>query len=707
MRQIRLFLFLVVATSLVATVRADGPKHRQLSPVPFTAVKVQDEFWAPRLRTNREKSLPHNFQWCEKTGRIGNFAKAAGLEKGEFQGIYFNDSDVYKVLEGASYSLADHPDPLLEKTVDEVIAKIAAAQQPDGYLNTYYTLKEPGKRWTNLKDMHELYCAGHLIEAAVAHHRATGKRTLLDVAVKYADRIDQTFGPQRRHDVCGHEEIELALVKLYELTGEERYFNLSKFFLDMRGDKSQRPALYGAYCQDHVPVRQQSEIVGHAVRAMYLYSGVADVAGYTGDRGYVDAMDRLWQSVVQRKMYLSGGIGVQGHGEGFSGDYALPNQEAYCETCAAIGMALWNHRLNLMHADAKYADLLERVTYNGILSGIALDGLTFFYVNPLASAGKHHRQPFFDCACCPTNVVRFVPSVPGYVYATGEGGMYVNLYVAGAAEVPVGDTGVAVTQQTRYPWEGKVKLTIEPNQPATFAVNLRIPAWAEGAKLSVNGQPVEPLNVVRGYAEVRRLWDAGDVIELDLPMEIRRIEAHPRVKADVGRVAIQRGPIVYCFEAVDNGGRVRDIVLPHDPTFTAEHRPDLLGGVTVIHAVARDGRKIVGVPYHAWDHRQAGEMAVWVQQDGKSRTPDPDDPAWQGKLYRRLDAAALGPSTPPSPTETSTPSASHSNPQDTITALSDGIEPGDSSDQDLPRFTWWDHRGTKEWVQYDGSLELN
>jgi DUF1680 family protein len=641
MKPMRLILFFVAAASLAATARADQPQHRKLSAVPFTHVKVQDEFWAPRIRTNREKSLPHNFQWCEKTGRIGNFAKAAGQMEGQFEGIYFNDSDVYKVLEGASYSLADHPDPALEKTVDELIAKIAAAQQPNGYLDTYYTLKEPDKKWTNLSGMHELYCAGHLIEAAVAHHRATGKRTLLDVAVKLADRIDQIFGPEKRHDVPGHEELELALVKLYELTGEDRYFKLSKFFIDIRGDKSQRPRLYGPYCQDHMPVRQQSEIVGHAVRAMYLYSGVADVAGYTGDQGYVDAMDRLWQSVVLRKMYLTGGIGVQGHGEGFSRDYALPNADAYCETCAAIGMALWNHRLNLMHADAKYADVVERVMYNGILSGVALDGLTFFYVNPLASDGRQHRQPFFDCACCPTNVVRFVPSVPGYVYATAKDGIYVNLYVAGAAEVPVGDATVALTQQTRYPWDGKVRLTIEPKQPATFTVNLRIPAWSEGAKLSVNGKPLDTLKVVRGYAVTDRRWDPGDVIELDLPMEIQRIEAHPRVKADVGRVAIQRGPIVYCFEAVDNDGRVSDIILPHDPKFTAEHRPDFLGGVTVIHAVARDGRKILAVPYYAWDHRQPGEMAVWVQQDGKSRTPDMDDSAWRGKLYHPWDTAPL------------------------------------------------------------------
>ncbi len=701
MKRLPVCLLLVAVASLLAAARADEPKHRKLSAVPFTEVKVQDKFWAPRIRTNREKSLPHTFQWCEKTGRLSNFAKAGGLMEGKFEGIYFNDSDVYKVLEGASYSLADHPDPVLEKMVDDVIAKIAAAQQKNGYLNSYYTLKEPDKKWTNLRSMHELYCAGHLIEGAVAHHRATGKRTLLDVALKFADRINEIFGPERRHDVPGHEELELALVKLYELTGDQRYFQLSKFFLDIRGDESKRPKLYGRYCQDHTPVRQQSEIVGHAVRAMYLYSGVADVAGYTGDQGYIDAMHRLWQSVVLRKMYLTGGIGVQGHGEGFSGDYALPNRQAYCETCAAIGMALWNHRLNLMHADAKYTDLLERAMYNGILSGIDLGGQKFFYVNPLASTGGHHRQPFYPCACCPTNVVRFVPSVPGYVYATGNEGIFVNLYVAGTAEVPLGDSTVRVTQHTRYPWDGRVKLTINPKRPAKFAVNLRIPDWCEGANLSLGGKPVDLPKVVKGYAQLRRSWEPGDVIELDLSMPVRRIEAHPKVKADAGRVAVQRGPIVYCFEAVDNGGRASNIILPRDPKFTAEHRPDLLGGVTVIEGVARDGRKILGVPYYAWDHRQPGEMAVWVRQDGKSTSPDVDDPSWKGKLYRPLDPARLGPSTPPTLMETTSPSASHCWGPDSTGAMSDGLEPGKSSDAGIPRFTWWDHRGTKEWVQYD------
>jgi len=692
----------VVAAALTA--RAEEPKHRKLAAVPFTEVKVQDEFWAPRIATNREKSIPHNFQWCEQTGRFSNFAKAAGLIEGKFEGIYFNDSDVYKVLEGAAYSLADHPDPKLDKMTDEVIAKIAAAQQENGYLNTYYTLVEPDKKWTNCAVRHELYCAGHLIEAAVAHYRATGKRTLLDVAVKFADRIDEIFGPGKRCDVPGHEELELALVKLYQVTGDERYLKLSKFFLDIRGDESKRPRLYGPYCQDHVPVRKQSEIVGHAVRAMYLYSGVADVAAYTGDQGYIDAMDRLWKNVVQRKMYITGGIGVQHHGEGFSGEYNLPNAAAYCETCAAIGMALWNHRLNLMHGDAKYADVVERVMYNGILSGIDLGGEKFFYVNPLASSGGHHRQPFFGCACCPTNVVRFVSSVPGYVYAQSNHGIYVNLYVAGKGKI-VSPSGIpiGITQETRYPWDGKVCLTVDVPKKHTgwFQIRLRIPDWCAEAEVLLNGKPYDNLRMLDGYAVLCRYWDPGDVIELDLPMPIRRIEAHPKVQADIGRVAIQRGPIVYCFEEVDNPEGVANIVLPKDPKFTAKHRGDLLGGVTVIEGVDRGGRKITAVPYYAWDHREPGDMAVWVRQDGKSRTPPLDDPAWEGKLYRPLDPTTLGPPTPFSPSELSTPSASHCWGPDSTSALNDQLEPSSSNDHGIPRLTFWDHRGTNEWVQYD------
>jgi DUF1680 family protein len=682
---------------------AEGPQYRRLTAVPFTEVKLDDVFWAPRIRTNRQQSLPHNFQWCEQTGRIGNFAKAGKLMPGKFEGIYFNDSDVFKVLEGASYSLADSPDPALAKTVDDVIAKIASAQQPDGYLNSYYTLAEPGKRWTNLEAMHELYCAGHMIEGAVAHFRATGKRTFLDVAIRYADHIDSIFGPGKRYGVCGHEEIELALVKLYQVTGRRKYLDLARFFLDVRGDASKRK-LFGAGLQDHIPVRQQRAIVGHAVRAMYLYTAVADVAGYTGDRGFLETMDAIWNDVVRKKLYITGGVGARHDGEAFGNAYELPNDSAYCETCAAIGLVFWAHRLNLLHGDAQYMDVLEQALYNGVLSGIGLDGKTFFYVNPLASGGGHHRQPFFGCACCPSNVVRLVPSVPGYVYAVDSEGLTVNLYAAGKANVALaaGKAGkVRLVQETRYPWDGRVVLTLSPERAAEFDVRLRIPAWADKAGLAVNDQAVAAPEIRKGYARLRRTWQPGDRITLDLPMPVRRIEAHPAVKDDAGRVAIQRGPIVYCFEAVDNSVSVRNIVLSRDPQFAVRPRADLLGGVSVVAAHDRRGREAIAVPYYAWDHRKPGEMVVWVRQDGKARTP-PVDAAWSGKLYRALDPATLGPSEPPKLADRITASASHrDNVGGTLASLFDGIDPKDSCDLTIPRFSWWDHRGTQEWVQYD------
>jgi len=629
----------VLMIGVVCSTAEVQSQYQGLSPVPFTDVRIEDEFWAPKLETVREKTLPHNLEFCERTGRLSNFAKAAGLMEGEFRGIYFNDSDVYKVLEGAAYLLASHPDKELDKQVDEIIAWIAAAQQDDGYLNSYYTLVEPDKKWTNLKDKHELYCAGHLFEAAVAHYRATGKRTLLDVACKFADHIDSTFGPDKRHGVPGHEEIELALVKLWRVTGEERYLKLAQFFLDERGRERGR-RLYGDYCQDHKPIEEQSEICGHAVRAMYLYSGVADIAAITGDKGYIDAMERIWRDVVFRKMYITGGIGPSASNEGFTVAYDLPNDSAYAETCASIGMVLWNHRLNLLHADARFADVVERVLYNGLLSGLSLDGERFFYVNPLASQGKHHRKPWYNCACCPTNVVRFMPTVGGYVYARSEDGIYVNLYVAGQSTVQLNDTSVKLTQQTRYPWDGNVKIIVEPKVPATFEICLRIPAWCENARLKLNGNAVHKLETVKGYVRINRKWKDGDIIELELPMPIERIEAHPNVKGNVGRVALQRGPIVYCLEAVDNGGSVRQLVVTRDAKLTAEHRPELLGGVTVIkgNAVPASSedwegklyRKVskcrpiefVAVPYYAWDNREPGEMAVWVPENSGTSIPE-------------------------------------------------------------------------------------
>lgn len=648
-RSLPLFVFLIA--SLLPAAENNLPKTQKLTPAPFTAVKVDDAFWSPRIETNRTKSLPHNFQWCEETGRFDNFAKAGGLMEGEFRGAYFNDSDVYKVIEGASYSLAAHPDPKLEEKVDEIIAKIAAAQQNDGYLNSYFTLVAPDKKWTNFEDMHELYCAGHLFEAAVAHHRATGKRTLLDVALKFADHIDNRFGPGKRIEVPGHEEIELALVKLHGLSGEKRYLDLAAFFLETRGDASKR-TLFGkryraALYQDHMPVVKQSEIVGHAVRAMYLMCGVADVAAITGNQGFIDAMDRLWQSTTQHKMYISGGIGARHGGEEFGNDYELPNETAYCETCAAIGMLFWNQRMNLMYADVKYMDVFERTLYNGFLSGVGLDGKKFFYVNPLESKGNHHRQPFFDCACCPTNVVRFLPSLPGYIYAAKDDAVFVNLYISGRGKIDVAGDPVEIVQETRYPWDGKIKITLAAEKPREFSLNLRMPDWCDNPEIALNGEKIAQPQVEKGYAQLRRTWQSGDTVELNLPMDVKRIEANPQVEADRGRVAVQRGPVVYCFEAADNSldGKsfVNNIVLPRDPKFSAEFRPDLLGGVTVVTGADSAGRKITAVPYHVWDHRTPGEMAVWVQQEGKSAEPKTDDPAWEGKLYRPLDVETLAP----------------------------------------------------------------
>ena len=641
------YLAVVVVMGTQPYVVEEG-NYRQFKPVYAADVQIQDTFWAPRMRTNHDVTVDHCLDWCDSTGRISNFAKAGGLMEGEFEGIYFNDSDVYKVLQGAAHSLALFPNAELEKRVDDVIAKIAAAQHDNGYLNTYYTIAEPGERWADLRVRHELYCAGHLFEAAVAHYQATGKRTLLDVACRFADLIDTIFGPEKRHDVPGHEEIELALVKLYRITGEERYFKLAEFFVDERGRDTDRK-LYGKQLQDHTPVREQDEVFGHAVRAMYLFSGVADIAAYTGDQGYIMAMEKIWTDLTQHKMYITGGIGVSGHGEGFSAGYDLPNEHAYCETCASIALAFWSHRLTLHHGDARYADVLERVLYNGLLSGVSMDGDKFFYVNPLLSRGvasfrtsggkegesKQHRQHWFGCACCPSNIVRFMPTIGEYVYAATYNSVYVNLYVSSQARIIMHDNVVALTQETNYPWDGDVKLTVEPERHGHFLVALRIPEWCDGASVRVNGRRLRTLDMHKGYARISREWESGDEITLRLPMAIRRIESNPLVYGNSGRVALQRGPLVYCLEGIDNGGRVLNLALPDDVRLKARHRPDLLGGVTVIEGkalvrtdeakwetalyrpanVETESTRFTAIPYYAWDNREPGEMIVWLPQD--------------------------------------------------------------------------------------------
>ena len=685
-----LFVTFIVIVVCAFQGLAQSP-HQKFQAVPFTDVQFDDSFWSPRLQINRETAIPHNFQWCEQTNRFTNFAKAAGLMEGEFQGIYYNDSDVYKLLEGTAYSLADHPDPELEKRADAVIAWIAAAQEPDGYLNSYFTLREPDRKWTR-QGMHELYCAGHLIEAAIAWKQATGKDSLLNVAEKFVDHIIDVFVTNKssRFSVPGHQEIELALVKLYQYTDKEKYLTLAQYFIDVRGDQSKRrEQIYGPYSQDHLPVRRQFEAVGHAVRAGYQYAGTADIAAHTGDRGLIGALDRLWNDVADKKMYITGGIGSRRQGEAFGEAYELPNRSAYCETCAAISLVFWGHRMNLLHGDAKYADVVERALYNGILSGIGRDGKSFFYVNPLESVGNHHRQPFFSTACCPTNVVRFVPSLPGYQYATQGNTIIVNHFVAGETAIELPEGVVKLKQETNYPWQGNVKLTFEstpkPNAAKEFTLNIRVPGWKDGKGSSY----IDPIRIP---------WGETFVQNVDFPMETKRMISHPNVVTNRGRVALQRGPLVYCFEQIDNEVPVLQIRLARDPEFKEEFKPDLLGGIVVLKCKNADGQELTAVPYYAWDHREPGAMAVWVRQAGLSRQ---QPPTTEDNLYAELTSGMLRPDDELAEEVEIEVMASHCNPGDSADAVIDGLEPKNSNDHDIPRMTFWDHRGTAEWIELD------
>ena len=624
-------------------VHAQSP-HRKLTPVALDAVRVTDAFWAPRMKTCREVTLPYCFETCEKTGRISNFSKAAGQMPGKFEGIWFNDSDVYKVLQGAAYSLATHPDPRLDKLTDEVIAKIAAAQQADGYLFCFFTIDNADQRFKNIVQpaRHELYCMGHMIEAGAVHYEMTGKRNLLDVAQKLADHIDSIFGPGKRTDVPEHQEIELALIKLYRVTGQKRYLDLAKFFIDQRGNADGHK-LYGGYSQDQMPVRQQTEAVGHAVRAMYNCLGMADLYVETGDDKLLEACRRLWQSTTHRKMYITGGVGATSRGEAFGPDYQLPNETAYSETCAQIGLLLFAHRMLMIDPRAEYADVMERVLYNGFLSGLSLQGEKFFYQNRLASRGDYRRQSWYGCACCPSNVVRIYPQIGRFAYAHDDESVYVNLYMGSTAKLRVGDRPITLTQETRYPWQGEVRLTVEPDGPRRFDLCLRIPGWCRdrqtpgglyrveqndrdnpAVSVEINGKPIDSSELDRGYVRITRRWQPGDVVRLKLPMPIRRMRADPRIQADVGRVALQRGPIVYCVEAVDHGGNVHSLSLPTTAKLFPLYRREWFGGMTVISCEGAQRQtgpqqtqpaNLTAIPYYAWDNRTAGEMAVWLPEE--------------------------------------------------------------------------------------------
>jgi uncharacterized protein len=733
-RYIALCLVPVLAGLAMPMARAGGQsrppaptRDYPVQPVPFTAVKLTDQFWAPRIETNRTATIPVAFEQCERTNRVDLFVRAAQVLRGEEPahrnppGYPFDDTDVYKVIEGAAYTLSVHPDAKLDAYVDGLIAKIAAAQEPDGYLYTTRTIN-PQKphpwagpaRWVlERDDSHELYNLGHLFEAAVAHHIATGKRSLLDVAVKAADLLVLTFGPGKRSTWPGHQITEMGLVKMARVTGKAEYLALAKFLLDERGPAPLPPGEKANprgldYNQAQQRVVEQTEPVGHAVRAMYMYSGMADVAALTGDPTYVKAIDTIWTNTVTKKLYVTGGIGASGVGEAFGSHYQLPNLTAYNETCASVGMDYWNHRLFLLHGDAKYLDVMERTLFNGLISGVSLDGKTFFYPNPLESRGQHQRSPWFGVACCPSNISRFLPSVPGYVYAKTADTIYVNLFVEGTGDVTLaGNRKVRLTQRTRYPWDGAVTIDVAPEAASAFAINVRIPGWAReepvpgdlyrfldtapAATLTVNGASV-PMTVDKGFVRISRTWKAGDTIALDLPMPVRRLVAHEKVTDDAGRVALQRGPIVYAAEWPDHaGGRVRNMVLPDASRLTSEFRPALLNGVVVLKGRARalteDGRggvasaeqDLVAIPYATWANRGPGEMIVWLPRTDAGARPTP---------FPTLATTAVVTASVP-------PSGRGKSPR----PITDGEAPA-TSDDGSAYFDWWPMRGSaREWVE--------
>ena len=615
--------------------------HAKLCPVPLGSVTLTDSFWAPRRQVNRDVTLPTQFRHLEETDRLDNFRRAAGKIDAPFVGLYFNDSDVYKWLEAAAWTLAEGPNPELKTMVDTAISEVADAQRPDGYLNTYFALERENERWTNF-DLHEMYCAGHLFQAAVAHYRATGETSLLNVAVRFADHICDTFGPEqggKREAVDGHEEVELGLVELYRTTGEQRYLEQAQYFVEARG-RGLLGKPYGIwspeYAQDHALVRELDAVVGHAVRALYYNAGITDVYAEMGDKGYLTALERLWDNMTLKRMYVSGGLGSRYEGEAFGKDYELPFERAYTETCAAIASVMWNWRLLALDGDARYSDLLEWTLLNAVLPGLSLSGQEYFYQNPLADDGTHRRQAWFGCACCPPNVARLLASLPGYFYSTQHDAVWVHLYAEGRLETTL-ENGqkVALEETTRYPWDGDVALTVQSE--GTFTLKLRIPAWAQGATLTVNGE--DEGGVTAGsYASLSREWQAGDTVRLQLPMPVRYLEAHPYLFEAAGRVALARGPILYCAEGVDQDVDPRNLIVPAEPEQLTPVASAELGGVVLLQAEAsaqtpamdylyRAARtsapvqtvpavpaKLTAVPYYSWANRDSSPMQVWLRR---------------------------------------------------------------------------------------------
>ncbi|WP_348812773.1 glycoside hydrolase family 127 protein [Flavobacterium maritimum] len=592
-------------------------QHIQIEPINFSKVKINDSFWQPRLKNHAASTLSTCISQIEsQTGRITNFENA-GKRSGKHSGIFYDDSDVYKALEGIAYTLINNPDPKLEKTADDWIAKIASAQLKDGYINTYYTLAGLDKRWTNM-DMHEMYCAGHLIEAGVAYYQATGKTKLLDVSKKMVDHMMSLFGEGKRHWVAGHEEIELALIKLYNITNNKKYLYFSEWLLEERGhgygSKGDNRKWDTEYHQDVKPVAEITDVSGHSVRAMYLFAGMADVQSMTGKPKYSKALSSVWDDVVLRNMYITGGIGSSRANEGFTEDYDLPNLDAYSETCASVGMCYWNSRMNQSSGDSKYMDILERSMYNAVLAGVSISGNKFFYVNPLASKGTHHRKAWYGTACCPSQISRFMPSVGNYIYGKSDNAIWVNLYIGSSVDISVGKNKVVLQQETNYPWNGDVKLTVQSlSSPLKKEMRLRIPSWCKKYTLSLNGKEITSPVLENGYAVLENEWKKGDEIRISMDMPVEVVKADDRVKENTGKRAIQRGPIVYCVEEIDNKTNFGFESVSEKTKFETVFNPNLLGGIMEIKTVSDPKDVIKFIPYYSWDNREDSKMKVWIE----------------------------------------------------------------------------------------------
>lgn len=706
--------FFAAVVLSVGNLTAQDNKDYPIQPVTFNHVHVHDEFWAPRIQVNSEITIPYVLQKCRETGRVDNFLKAAGKKPATNLTEYpFDDSDVYKVIEGVSYALQVKPNPSLEKSVDTLIQIIGEAQEPDGYLYTFRTMKPAKlhpwisqKRWEKDSDLsHELYNSGHLFEAAVAHYLSTGKKSLLDIATKNADLIVKDFLVGKAPYFPGHQVIETGLSRLYRVTGKKEYLDLAKYFLDIRGTGVVRGS---EYSQSHKPVTDQHEGVGHAVRAAYMYTGMADVAALTGDQSYINAIGKIWSDVVTKKMYLTGGIGATGAGEAFGAPYNLPNMSAYAETCASIANVYWNNRMFLLHGDAKYIDVMERVLYNGMLSGIAQDGKKFFYPNPLSSMGQHQRSAWFGCACCISNVTRFMPSVPGYVYAQDKNNVYVNLFMTNNADVKLPSGKLTIAQETAYPWKGDVKITVTPEKQMAFAMRVRIPGWArneavpgdlyrfasfKGASkivINVNGKPVN-YSIEKGYAVFNRTWKKGDVISFELPMEIEKVLANEKVKDDNGRFALQRGPIVYCLEGPDHTDlAVQNIVVDQQANFTSSFNTNMLNGVLLLNGTGNATTRqensdellkkelpVKAIPYYAWNNRGPGEMVVWIPYEASLSRPKPAKTiASKSKISGSVNSQRM------------------------LSSLNDQFEPSSSEDKSALYVHWWPKKNTEEYIEY-------